>query len=234
MTGCHKEGVRNMPTTTFFRLDQEKQDKIIQAAKKEFTEVPIHEASIAKIIKEADIPRGSFYQYFSGKEDLFYYLFDRVRKGPEDYLFECLESEKGDLLEAFKKFFDYFVKEVFEGEETLFFKNIFLHMTYHNSSRALLNELSEKEQEARKNHIENHRKGSKEAFERIYQMVNHELLKTTSEREFKMLFRQLCTMISNTINEGYRIKKCDKKFSVEQLIQDFNLKIDWLRNGVAN
>lgn len=222
-----------MPTTTFFRLDKEKQEKIIQAAKNEFISVPIHEASIAKIIKEADIPRGSFYQYFSGKEDLFYYLFDTVRKKPEDYLFQCLEAEEGDLLEAFKKFFSYFVKEVFEGEETLFFKNIFLHMTYHNSSKALMNELSDEEIKARKSHIENHRKGSKEAFERIYNMVNHDLLTISSEREFKMLFRQLCTMLSNTINEGYRIKKYDTTFNLDQLIEDFNLKIDWLRNGVA-
>ncbi len=67
-----------MPTDTFFRLDEEKKEKIILAAKKEFSEVSIQEASVANIIKYADIPRGSFYQYFSDKDDIFFYVFSLV------------------------------------------------------------------------------------------------------------------------------------------------------------
>ena len=62
-----------MPSNTFFRLEKEKQDKILEASKKEFSKFPLEEASIANIVKEAGIPRGSFYQYFTGKEDVFFY-----------------------------------------------------------------------------------------------------------------------------------------------------------------
>ena len=68
-----------MPLQTFFNLTKEKQDKIISAAKNEFTEKSFYDASINKIIKEAGISRGSFYMYFVDKEDLFVYLMDDYR-----------------------------------------------------------------------------------------------------------------------------------------------------------
>ena len=63
-----------MPKQTFFHLSKDKQDLLMQAAKEEFSRAPLHEASIANIIKSAGIPRGSFYQYFDDKEDLFLLL----------------------------------------------------------------------------------------------------------------------------------------------------------------
>lgn len=59
-----------MPKQTFMKLSEEKKEKIIKAAKKEFSRVTIEEASIKNIIEEANIARVSFYQYFESKEDL--------------------------------------------------------------------------------------------------------------------------------------------------------------------
>ena len=69
-----------MPTDTFFHLPLDKQKRILSAAKKEFSRVPLKDASIANIIKDAEIPRGSFYQYFENKEDLYYYYFHTLKK----------------------------------------------------------------------------------------------------------------------------------------------------------
>ena len=63
-----------MPKDTFIKLSQEKKDKIINAAKREFTRANLREASIKNIVEEAGIARGSFYQYFESKEDLLQYL----------------------------------------------------------------------------------------------------------------------------------------------------------------
>ena len=46
-----------MPRETFFNLTQLKRDKVISAAIKEFSRVPVDEASIENIISEAEIPR---------------------------------------------------------------------------------------------------------------------------------------------------------------------------------
>lgn len=69
-----------MPTDTFFRLPTEKRQRIFQAAITEFASHSYKEASINRIIKEAQIPRGSFYQYFDGKEDLFFHIFEQISK----------------------------------------------------------------------------------------------------------------------------------------------------------
>lgn len=65
-----------MPSSTFFRLPPEKQEKLLCAARKEFARVPFADASINRIIQEADISRGSFYMYFRDKGELFFYLLD--------------------------------------------------------------------------------------------------------------------------------------------------------------
>ncbi len=59
-----------MPKETFLKLPEEKKHKIIKAAKKEFERVPFEQTSIKNIANEAEIARGSFYQYFESKEDL--------------------------------------------------------------------------------------------------------------------------------------------------------------------
>jgi AcrR family transcriptional regulator len=57
--------------TTFERLPQEKRDRIIQAARTEFIRYPYEKTSINRILAEAEVPKGSFYQYFDDKSDLF-------------------------------------------------------------------------------------------------------------------------------------------------------------------
>ena len=56
----------------------------MDAAWEEFTTNSYTDASINRIIQKAHIPRGSFYQYFQDKEDLFWYLFG----GMHDYFAE--------------------------------------------------------------------------------------------------------------------------------------------------
>ena len=48
---------------------------IREAAIREFSRVPLDKVSINKIVKYADISRGSFYTYFQDKEDVFQYIF---------------------------------------------------------------------------------------------------------------------------------------------------------------
>ena len=63
-----------MCSETFLRLPEEKRTRFLDAAWEEFTKVPFAEASINKIVLRARIPRGSFYQYFTDKKELFAYL----------------------------------------------------------------------------------------------------------------------------------------------------------------
>lgn len=69
-----------MPTNTFNNLGAEKQRRIFTAAVQEFAAKRFSEASINQIIKDAEISRGSFYQYFEDKEDLYLFVLAEIGK----------------------------------------------------------------------------------------------------------------------------------------------------------
>ena len=63
-----------MPKDTFFNLPEDKRALICSVAVDEFASYPFEQASINRIVADAGIAKGSFYQYFTGKKDLFLYL----------------------------------------------------------------------------------------------------------------------------------------------------------------
>lgn len=60
----------------FFNLDEEKQDRIINAALKEFAQKGYDNASTNEIVKEAGISKGLLFHYFQNKKQLYFFLFD--------------------------------------------------------------------------------------------------------------------------------------------------------------
>jgi AcrR family transcriptional regulator len=65
-----------MPKPTFANLPAAKRQAIIDLAIEEFAEQPYAVASISRIVERAGIAKGSLYQYFEHKQDLFLYLID--------------------------------------------------------------------------------------------------------------------------------------------------------------
>lgn len=63
-----------MPTSTFFNLPDEKRQRITQLSLAEFAEHDYENASISRIVVQAGIAKGSLYQYFADKQDLYFYL----------------------------------------------------------------------------------------------------------------------------------------------------------------
>ncbi len=75
-----------MPKNTFFHLSFEKQTRIIQGAMKAFSDMSYCRVTIDQIVHLADIPKGSFYQYFDNKDDLFVYIFGELGDGEKETL----------------------------------------------------------------------------------------------------------------------------------------------------
>lgn len=63
-----------MPQQTFFNLPEEKRQQILQVAIDEFAENDYDNVSISRIVARAGIAKGSFYQYFADKDDLYGYV----------------------------------------------------------------------------------------------------------------------------------------------------------------
>jgi AcrR family transcriptional regulator len=65
-----------MPKKTFLNLPEEKREAFIEIALEEFANHDYNTASVSKIVEKAGIAKGSVYQYFNDKQDLFIYLLE--------------------------------------------------------------------------------------------------------------------------------------------------------------
>ena len=81
-----------MPKKTFFNLPENKRENIIQSLLEEFSNHSFAEASISSIIDRADIPRGSFYQYFSDLEDAYKFIIRLVAEKKMEYFQQRMED----------------------------------------------------------------------------------------------------------------------------------------------
>src|SRR5215470_10582240 len=63
-----------MPTQTFHALPAARRGRLVKEAIVEFSERTYAEASLSRIARRSRIPKGSFYQYFENKLDLYRWL----------------------------------------------------------------------------------------------------------------------------------------------------------------
>lgn len=75
-----------MPKQTFFNLPEEKRQRIIEIALDEFASLPYSKASLSRVVEKAGIAKGSMYQYFEDKKDLFTYLVELAAQKKLAYL----------------------------------------------------------------------------------------------------------------------------------------------------
>lgn len=117
-----------MPTSTFLNLPPEKRERLLKAAKNEFSRVPLGEASINRIIQEAEIPRGSFYMYFEDKRDLLYYILEDSHAAFLEVVRDSLMRTGGDIFTAYTELIDFLFEQYVSEENLPFFKNVFFYM----------------------------------------------------------------------------------------------------------
>src|SRR5919112_423758 len=74
-----------MPKSTFFNLPQEKRATIMNAAIEEFAEYGLENASTNRIVKNSGIAKGSFYQYFEDKQDVFMHMLEVIEQKEREF-----------------------------------------------------------------------------------------------------------------------------------------------------
>lgn len=85
-----------MPKQTFFNLPAEKRQTIINAALDEFSAYGYGKSNLNRIVEASGIAKGSFYQYFEDKKDLYYYLVDTIGRRKLEMLAPVLEAMAGN------------------------------------------------------------------------------------------------------------------------------------------
>jgi len=95
-----------VPKETFFNLPGDKRAFICNVALDEFAEYPFEQASINRIVANSGIAKGSFYQYFDDKKDLFLYLMGLITEEKISYLSPILRNpDEHDIFAVIRELF---------------------------------------------------------------------------------------------------------------------------------
>lgn len=194
-----------MPRETFYRLSEEKKENIETAIKKELSRVSIAEMSINKIIYDANIPRGSFYQYFENKEDAIKIVVNRYIETEAKLIRSILKRNNGNIFAITVEMYDYIIEQYF-NKYTILYINIFdfLRKQTHNVMTS-----------------------TQVSKERIGKYINLDILKFDSNEDINMMMKMLSILTRSTILEVFR-----KKLSIEEGRKQLESQIKILQKGM--
>lgn len=204
-----------MPSQTFYNLPSEKQNTLVAAAIKEFTRVSYEEVSINQIIKEAKIPRGSFYMYFENKEDLYFYLLNNYKNRFQERLLMIIEEEKGNLFETFRLLFNDMTDFCMVPEKRQFFKQVFSNINSKTGNH--LFPIKQKRE---------HKK-SMEKYELFLSKIDRTKLNVETEEDLNELLELLFMMTVHTLIHSFMSNQ-----DPSEMKHVYKRRIELLKNGM--
>ena len=92
-----------MPKETFFNLPLEKRERFIEAALDEFSVHDYRSASVSRIVERLGIAKGSVYQYFDDKRELYLYLVQLAAETKFAFIDESITSQVSGFFARFKQ-----------------------------------------------------------------------------------------------------------------------------------
>lgn len=92
-----------LPKDTFFNLTEDKRERIIDTALEEFAKYDYKTASVSRIVENAGISKGSMYQYFDNKKDLYLYLINLVSDEKLSHISKSIDADEKDFFEMYKQ-----------------------------------------------------------------------------------------------------------------------------------
>lgn len=198
---------------TFYNLPYEKRKRITDAVIKQFMERPNEKVSINRIIKTAEISRGSFYQYFDDKVDLIEIITKTMFEESSNKAKEILKLSCGDLFVMYIKMFDYFGDYSSQKQTMKIMRNIV------DSFKANDDLVSE--------YLKN-RFNMALTNNEIYTMVDRQNLKFQDNESVKCLIEILTQVLKNAIFDVF-VAGSDREEVRERLIK----KIDIIKQGAV-
>ncbi len=88
---------------TFENLPDEKRERVLAEATREFADHGYHQASVNRIVGRLGIAKGSLFKYFGNKEKLFEYLFGHAVSQFKKPLKEIRDTSDSDFFERIEK-----------------------------------------------------------------------------------------------------------------------------------
>ncbi len=199
-----------MPQATFFNLPDDKKILIIAAALDEFSSASYDTASINQICKKSNIAKGSFYQYFTDKMDLYVYIMTlAIEKKIKFFSSVLTEFDTLSLLEQFR---------------LLFLKGIEFAKDYPQYA-ALGEQFSKENNELAKSSVI--KEGDKQSETLFIQMIDQAKSKgEIDSRVDSLALNMILQSLNNTVNE-YMLDKYEN-VRYEDYEEDVNNFVDSL------
>lgn len=118
---------------TFYNLPDAKRQRIINAIVDEFANTESEKVSINRIVKAANISRGSFYQYFDDKLDLVEVLIRSFIDMGIDDVNRAVTSSDGDIFYTFECLYDIIIGFSSDERNRLVLKNLISNVRANNN-----------------------------------------------------------------------------------------------------
>ncbi|RKQ33564.1 TetR/AcrR family transcriptional regulator [Oceanobacillus halophilus] len=201
-----------MPKRTFFNLPEQKRQNLMQAAEEEFAKSPLYEASISNIVKSAGIPRGSFYQYFEDKEDVYFYLLKEETKTRKIELIDKLKKHHGDIIDAVIDMYYEFLVDLPDDQELNFLKNALLNVT-HKIEDAVTSMFEDSH--------------SNDYMEQINRLIDKERLNIEDDQQIYHILQIIVAVAFRNF-----VEKFSKELSDKEAIENFSIEMQLLKNGL--
>ena len=198
-----------MPKETFLKLSKEKQNKVINSAKEEFTRVPLQEVSIKNIVENAGIARGSFYQYFESKEDLLKYILKEKIDKINQKLQDEIQEKSLDLFECYIFLYNLMIETFVDDIDRKFFKQIFENLK--SSDENIFNLL---------------RWAKPHNITEYYEILDKSNLRIENKEDFETICDMLNAITKRAIIKNF---KCNLKDKNEK---QFLNQIEYLKYGI--
>ncbi len=202
-----------MPKEMFFNISQEKREMIINAAVEEFTSKSFEQVSVNSIIKRAKISRGSFYTYFENLEELFNFIFSKIREERSYYAKDLIKEANGDYFIFIKKLFVYDYDAFSQKNRYSLFRN-YIHYIQTSKNVSLKETIIQ--------FMKYDFTKEKHEVSDIFDYEKYEI----DESEFVDLVEMTLLIIINTF-----LKSESEKLNKEEVISLFNKRINILEYG---
>lgn len=191
-----------MPTKTFYNLTDEKRNRLMKAGLREFSKYSLQASSLNRILKRADIPKGSFYAYFQDKEDFYWYVINDVVRPRMSSYEDLLVEFNSDLFLIEEMHLQEMINLLKDYEFSGLLRNMFLY-SYHKVKYKVFDH-------------------SEVSFALMYSIhIRHKkhIYKVKNEQEFMAFYDLLTNMahacilgiVSNAYSEDYAIDLYQKQ-----------------------
>ena len=197
-----------MPKVTFYNLKEEKKQKIENAIEKELKRNFFEKVSISSIIVDADIPRGSFYQYFEDKDDALMYVIQKYINSSKKQIEQILIQNNGDIFKTTIDLYTKFIDRDCDESEIKLFQNIVNKLRNENIS--IFKNIHPKQEY------------------QIYSNIDTKVLNIENEEDLDAIIRILSCVLRDKLIRVMR-KKVSKEEGKKELVNE----IEILKNGMT-